>query len=193
MLPVYVSPTRLQQVCPAAAVERPGPNLSPLPLTNDFFFVLIVCLFVLCLCACVCSSFRATGVGRSVRLCVTSLHVYSQRSKWTRYFPPLGVDIGLSAGNSAFSPLVNCSELFKQEALGRKSVLHSFVNKAGSAAVCDNCLEFPFLSVSSVHLECKLFTAHVITVILGSCLFYSNPTWNTPKDELALALCTLKS
>lgn len=92
---------------------------------------------------------------------MTSLHVYSQRSKWTRYFPPLGVDIGLSAGNSAFTPLVNCSELFKQEALGRKSGLHSFINKAGSAAICDNCLEFPFLSVSSVHLDCKLLTAYV--------------------------------
>ena len=78
-----------------------------------------------------------------MRLCVTSLHVYSQRSKWTRYFPQLGVDIGLSAGNSAFLPLVHSSELFKQEALGRKSGSHSLVNKAGSTALHDNCLEFP--------------------------------------------------
>lgn len=75
---------------------------------------------------------------------MTSLHVYSQRSKWTRYFPQLGVDIGLSAGNSAFSPLVHSSELFKQEALGRKSGSHSLVNKAGSMTLHDNCLEFPF-------------------------------------------------
>lgn len=88
-----------------------------------FFFGLIVCLFVLSVCACLpacvwmsCSSFRATGVGRSVRLCVTSPRVYSLRSKWTRYFPPLCVAIGLSAGNSVLSPLVSCSELFKQEA-----------------------------------------------------------------------------
>lgn len=66
---------------------------------------------------------------------------------------PLGVDIGLSAGNSALSILVNCSELFKQEALGRKSGLHSFVNKAGSKAIHDYCcLEFPFYDLS-VHLE----------------------------------------
>lgn len=64
---------------------------------------------------------------------MTSLHAYSQRSKCTRYFPPIGVDIGLSAGNSAFSLLVNSSEVFKQETLGRKSDLHSFVNKTGSA------------------------------------------------------------
>lgn len=88
-----------------------------------FSFGLIVCLFVLSVCACLpacvcmsCSSFRATGVGRSVRLCVTSPRVYSLRSKWTRYFPPLCVAIGLSAGNSVLSPLVSCSELFKQEA-----------------------------------------------------------------------------
>lgn len=75
-----------------------------------FFFGLIVCLFVLSVCACLpacvcmsCSSFRATGVGRSVRLCVTSPRVYSLRSKWTRYFPPLCVAIGLSAGNSVLS------------------------------------------------------------------------------------------
>lgn len=35
--------------------------------------------------------------------------------------PSYGVDIGLSAGNSAFAPLVDSSELFKQEAEGRKS------------------------------------------------------------------------
>lgn len=57
---------------------------------------------------------------------------------------PLGVDICLSAGNSAVSTLGNCSELFKQEALGRKSGLHSFVNKAGSKAV---------FYVLSVHAE----------------------------------------
>lgn len=34
--------------------------------------------------------------------------------------PSYGVDIGLSAGNSAFAPLVDSSELFKQEAEGRK-------------------------------------------------------------------------
>ncbi len=132
--------------------------------SHRWFFLsncLSFCVVSVCVCACVRSSFRATGVGRSVRLYVTSLHVYSQRSKWTRYFPPLGVDIGLSAGNSAFSPLVNRSELFKQEALGRKSGLHSFVNKAGSAVICDNCLEYLFLFVLSVHLECKLLTAYV--------------------------------
>lgn len=47
---------------------------------------------------------------------MTSPRVYSLRSKWTRYFPPLCVAIGLSAGNSVLSPLVSCSELFKQEA-----------------------------------------------------------------------------
>ena len=86
---------------------------------------------------------------------MTSLHVYSQRSKWTRYFPQLGVNIGLSAGNSAFSPLVSRSGLFKQEALGRKSGSHSFVNKAGSAAAIRDIVwtGVSFLSVSSVHLE----------------------------------------
>lgn len=47
---------------------------------------------------------------------MTPQRVYSQRSRWTRYFPLLSVDIGLSAGNSAFEPLVHSSELFKQEA-----------------------------------------------------------------------------
>lgn len=111
---------------PCICWERPGSHLSLLPLSDEFFFFffgLIVCLFVLSVCACLpacvcmsCSSFRATGVGRSVRLCVTSPRVYSLRSKWTRYFPPLCVAIGLSAGNSVLSPLVSCSELFKQEA-----------------------------------------------------------------------------
>lgn len=148
-----------------AAAAGPRSNLPPLPLTDDFLSFVsnclsfcVVCLRVCvclcdCVCTCVCSSFRATGVGRNVRLCVTSLHVYSQRSKWTRYFPPLGVDIGLSAGNSAFSPLVHSFELFKQEASGRKSGSHSFVNKAGGVALPDNCLEFPFYLS---HLECSV-------------------------------------
>lgn len=55
-------------------------------LSNCLFCA--VCVFV-CVCLCVCvswSSFRATGKGRTVRLCVTSPHIYSQ--KWIRYFPP---------------------------------------------------------------------------------------------------------
>lgn len=83
---------------------------------------LCVCVSV---CACASSSFRAAGVGQSVRFCVTSQRVYSQRSKWTRYFPLLCVDIGLSAGNSASAPLFffESSELY----LNRK-------HKAGSLA-----------------------------------------------------------
>lgn len=80
---------------------------------------------------------------------------------------PLGVDISLSAGNSAFSILVNCSEIFKQEALGRKSGLHSFVNKAGSKAVYHYCcLEFVFIccigpSEMKVHSQPHVFYCYV--------------------------------
>lgn len=69
---------------------------------HDDFFCLIFCLFVLCcdcvcvcVCTCVSSSFRATGVSQSMALCVTSQRVYSQRLKWTRYFPLLMVLISV--------------------------------------------------------------------------------------------------
>lgn len=149
MLPACVSTLGFEHVCVSnCSCRRQGSNLSPLTLTD--FLICLICLICLIVCLfvlpCMCSSFRATSISRSVRSCMTSRHVYSQRSKWTRYFPPRGVDIGLSAGNSAFSPLVHSSELFKQEALGRKSGSRAFVNKAGSIARQDrdNCLEFPF-------------------------------------------------
>lgn len=63
----------------------------------------------------------------------------------------VGLDIGLSAGNSAVTPLVHSSELFKQETLGRKSGSASFVNKAGCMVIHNNCLEFRFF----IHLMCQ--------------------------------------
>lgn len=47
-------------------------------------------------------------------------------------FPLLAADIELSAGNSACVTLDHVSELYKPEALSRKSHSHSFVNKTGS-------------------------------------------------------------
>lgn len=68
-------------------------SCSEIITSHRWFFCLIVflCCVVCCMsmCTCVSSSFRATDVGQSLRLCVTSQHVYSQRSKWIRYFPKL--------------------------------------------------------------------------------------------------------
>lgn len=92
-------------------------------LTTRLTVCLSFCIMCVYVCCCLpvrvclwmpCSSIRATGVGRSVRLCLTSPQVYSQRSMWTRYWllqhppcPTCCVDTGLLAGNSAFLTCLN--------------------------------------------------------------------------------------
>lgn len=60
------------------------------------FCLLVLSLTHLCSCVCdavcvnvclSCSCIRVTGLRWSVRASVTSLHVCSQRLKWSRYFP----------------------------------------------------------------------------------------------------------